>query len=67
MHQPHGLVDAWMHGKGPAKTLVGELEPHALQLAVERFALDAQDFGGAAFVAVGGGEDAADLIGLGVG
>src|SRR6185369_7344657 len=42
------------------------LEPHPFQLPVEGLSFDADDLGGAALVAAGGGEHFADLVRLGV-
>ena len=46
---------------------LARLQLHALELAVEGFALDVEDLGGSGFVASRGGEDFADLVFFGVG
>src|ERR1051326_1738906 len=43
------------------------LKPHLFELAIQCLALDAQNLGGAALVAVGSGKHSPDLLGLGVG
>src|SRR5262245_31703950 len=43
------------------------LQAHTVQLPVERFALDAQDLRGTAFVAAGSRQHTPDLLGFGVG
>lgn len=55
---------------GAARALAARrqiLKTHAFELAVEGLALDVEDLGGAGLIAVGGGEDFADLLFFGVG
>ena len=49
-----------------ANSPAGLLEPHLFQLAVQSLALNAQDLGRAALVAVRCSKDAADLLGFSV-